>query len=151
MAEYVQEYAKQLVWTKAFAKLNNQYYVTDHQYSLLKRMNGLVDFIVTDDPLCHGLYYNVHNPDNTSNVEKTEEKILECHREFKTINIFLERGDFEYETQGRLQDETDALKMDNLIKEQLIKHKIPFAEFVASPDKKTIDSIIEYIEKTKND
>ncbi|MDD4930728.1 MAG: AAA family ATPase [Candidatus Colwellbacteria bacterium] len=150
VTEYVQEYAKQLVWTKDFSKLNNQYYVTDHQYSLFKRMEGLVDFIVTDGPLCHGLYYNIYNPDNTSNVEKTEEKILECHREFRNINIVLKRGRFEYETQGRLQDKNEAIDIDGLIKEQLVEHEIPFKEFVASPDRKTIEAIIQYIETNIN-
>lgn len=75
--EYVQEYAKMLVWTKKFHTLNNQYYVTSKQYNILKSIDTNVNMIVTDGPIIHGLYYNRHNKDNTSNIEKTEEFILE--------------------------------------------------------------------------
>ena len=57
IVEYVQEYAKNLVWTKDFDTLNNQYYVTSQQDKLFSQMNGHVDFIVTDGTILHGLYY----------------------------------------------------------------------------------------------
>src|SRR5438067_1008096 len=95
LVEYVQEYAKHLVWTKQFHILNNQYYVTQYQYNLLKQMNGEVDMVITDGPLIQGMYYNMHNRDNISNVEKTHNYIISCHSEFKNINIFLNRGNHE--------------------------------------------------------
>ncbi|ARF09975.1 AAA domain protein [Indivirus ILV1] len=145
--EYVQEYAKHLVWTKQFDILNNQYYVTQYQYKLLKQMNGVVDFIITDGPLIQGMYYNMHNRDNISNVEKTEKYIVDCHSEFNNINIFLSRGNYEYETQGRLQNEEEAKEIDVILKHLLKQKHIDFIIFDANADDTNINKIIEYIEK----
>ena len=144
-AEYVQEYAKELVWTKDFETLNNQYYVTNKQYKLFSQMNNVVDFIVTDGTILHGLYYNRHNIDNTSNICKTEKFILDCHNKFNNINIFLERGDFEYEQHGRIQSATEAKEIDVILKHMLGLHKIPYVTFVSDVEK--IDDIVTYIQE----
>ena len=145
VVEYAQEYAKHLVWTKNFDVLNNQYYVTQHQYKLLKQMNGEVDFIVTDGPLCQGLYYNLHNKDNISNINKTEKLIIDSHNEFCNINIFLKRGAFEYEAQGRLQSEEESKEIDVILKHLLKQNGITFAEFDADSSNENIDKIVEYV------
>jgi len=145
IVEYVQEYAKHLVWTKNFDVLNNQYYVTQYQYKLLKQMNGEVDFIVTDGPLCQGLYYNVYNKDNISNVDKTEKFILQSHREFNNINIFLKRGSFEYEVQGRLQTEEESKEIDVILKHLLKQNNIEFKEFDVDSSGENIKRIIGHI------
>ncbi len=146
LVEYVQEYAKHLVWTKQFDILNNQHYVTQHQYKLLKQMNTAVDIVIMDGPLILGLYYNMHNRDNISNVEKTEKYIVDCHNEFNNINIFLNRGNYEYETQGRLQTEEESKEIDVILKHLLKQKHIDFTIFDASVDEKNIEKIINYIE-----
>ncbi len=143
VTEYVQEYAKQLVWTKDFDILNNQYYVTNHQFKLLNQIDGKVDFIVTDGPLVHGLYYNLYNRDNTSDIGKTNRLILDSHNHFKNINIVLKRGSFAYEQEGRLQTETEAHEIDGIMRQLLADNQIPYEEFLASAD--SIDAIINYI------
>lgn len=148
VVEYVQEFAKQLVWTKNFDVLNNQYYVTQYQYKLLKQMNGEVDYIVTDGPICQGLYYNLHNKDNISNIDKTEKFILTSHNEFHNINIFLKRGTFEYESQGRLQTEEEAKEIDVILKHLLKQNNVNFVEFDADSSDENINKIIDYIIKT---
>ena len=145
LVEYVQEYAKYLVWTKQFDILNNQHYVTQYQYKLLKQMDKHVDFIVTDGPLIQGMYYNMHNKDNISNVEKTEQYMIDCHHEFNNINIFLNRGDYEYETQGRLQTEEESREIDVILKHLLKQKKIEFKVFDAGADDENINKIIDYI------
>jgi len=105
VCEYVQEYAKKLVWTKDFDTLNNQYSVSREQFRLLNQIDGHVDFLVTDGPLIHGIYYNKYNMDNTSNVDKTEKYILECISKFNNINIVLERVDRKYEVVDNLSDQ----------------------------------------------
>lgn len=143
IVEYVQEYAKSLVWASDFSTLNNQYYVSDKQYRLFKVMNNLVNFIVTDGSILHGLYYNRHNLDNTSNIEKTEAFILSSYSEFNNINIFLDRGTFSYEPQGRIQTEEEAKEIDVILKHVLKQKKIPFEIFTSSPE--NISNIINYI------
>jgi adenylate kinase family enzyme len=145
VCEYVQEYAKKLVWIKDFDTLNNQYHVTKKQFELLKQINGHVDFIVTDGPLIHGIYYNKYNKDNISNVDKTEKYILDCFNKFNNINIVLDRINRKYETEGRIQSEDEAKDIDVVLKHLLkinnIKYKIYLAE------ENSIQNIIEFIIK----
>lgn len=145
IVEYVQEYAKQLVWTKNFDILNNQYYVTQYQYKLLKQINGEVDFIVTDGPICQGLYYNIYNKDNISNVNKTEKFILDSQAEFNNINLFLKRGSFDFETQGRLQNEEESKQIDVILKHLMNQNKIPYTEIDPGHENSNIDEIMELI------
>jgi adenylate kinase family enzyme len=124
--EYVQEYAKHLVWMKEFELLNNQHHVSNHQYKLFKSMNNVVDYIVTDGSLLHGLYYNRYVDTNVSNIEKTEKAILDWYNEFDNIVIFLERQNFAYETAGRIQTYEEAIEIDKalitILKNLNIKH-----------------------------
>ena len=143
VCEYIPEYAKTLVWKRDFETLDNQYIVTKTQYELMKQINGTVDFIITDGPLLHGLYYNRHNKNNTSNIDKTEEFILKCYSGFNNINIYLERGTFEYETQGRIQNEEESKEIDVILKHMLKASKIPFKSFVSGID--NIDAIMNYV------
>jgi tRNA uridine 5-carbamoylmethylation protein Kti12 len=143
VTEYVQEYAKTLVWKKDFDILNNQYLVTTEQYKLFKTMIGQVDYVVTDGSLLHGLYYNRYNIHNTSNVEKTEQLILDCFGQFNNINIFLERGtSYPYETQGRIQTEEEAKEIDNILKHLLRLHKISYITLTADNIEAFLDNIL---------
>lgn len=150
VAEYIQEYAKTLVWTKNFETLNNQYHVTQTQYNLLKMINGQVDFILTDGPLLHALYYNKYNEDNTSNVEKTEKLIINSYNQFNNINIFLDRGDFKYEQQGRIQTENESREIDTILKNLFEPYNIPYEIFKSTPE--NVEPIVNYIiDFVKND
>ena len=143
VTEYVQEYAKKLVWIKDYEALNMQYSVTLKQYKLLKQINGQVDFIITDGPLIQGLFYNKYNNENTSDVSKTEALVLKTFNEFNNINIFLTRGDFEYEEEGRTQTESEAIKVDDILKEMLVNANINFKIFKSDPN--NIPEMIQYI------
>jgi hypothetical protein len=151
ITEYVQEYAKRLVWTKDYDKLNNQYYVIKKQYQLLKDINDThINFIITDGPILHGLYYNKYNLDNTSNVEKTEEYILECYEKFNNINIVLQRIKREnqsYEQEGRIQTEEEAKVIDNELKNILKLKNIKYNVFNADDNavEKIYNFIMDYI------
>ena len=146
VVEYVQEYAKNLVWTKDFKTLKNQYHVSEQQYTLFSQMVGEVDFIVTDGPLLHGLYYNRYEKYNVSDINKTETFILKSHHEFNNVNIFLNRGEYPYEQQGRMQNEKEARQIDIILKHILDKEKIPYKEFVS--DVEDVDGMIKHVEST---
>jgi hypothetical protein len=147
IVEYVQEYAKKLVWLQDFETLNNQHYVSTQQYKLLRSIYGKVDFIVTDGSLLHGLYYN-KLADNLSNPQKTHNKILEYYSEFNNVNIFLTRGEFDYEQAGRIQNESAAKQIDVDLKEILNAEKIEYA--VYKSDKNSVNEIIDHVIKIKN-
>ena len=147
VVEWVPEYAKSLVWTRNFELLNNQYYVTQTQFNFMKQMNGIVDFIITDGSILHGLYYNRHNKDNISNIEKTEKFILDSYKQFNNINIFLERGTFPYELQGRIQTEEEAKEIDVILKHLLIQSGIKFDCMKSDDSDDNLNNIIQFILK----
>lgn len=144
-AEYVSEYAKQLVWTNDFELLNNQHHVTNHQVKLFKGMVGKVDYIITDGSILHGLYYNLHNEDNVSNIDKTEKYIIECYNSFNNVNIMLTRGNYDYETAGRIQSIDEAKHVDIVLPMLLKDNNIEFKEFVSS--RNVVNEIINEILK----
>lgn len=148
VCEYVQEYAKKLVWMKDFDTLNNQYHVTKKQFELLQQINGHVDFIVTDGPLIHGIYYNKYNKDNISNIDKTEMYILNCFSKFNNINIVLDRISRKYETEGRIQSEDEAKDIDIVLKHLLKINSIKYTNYPA--EENSIKEIIEFILKITN-
>lgn len=110
--EYVPEYAKQLVWTRKFDKLNNQYAVTERQHKLLSSMVGAVEYVITDSSLLSGLYYNTENPNNVCNIDKVYNAVIKWSSQYHNINLFLERGTFEYEQAGRYHTREQALLAD---------------------------------------
>lgn len=143
-AELAPEYAKRLVWMKEFEMLDDQYMVSTEQYKLIRSMNGKVDYIVTDGPLFHGLYYNRYNKNNTSNVELTEKRILRYMGEFKNITIYLVRGDYAYETEGRQQKTVEeAVAIDIRLRSMLDEHKIEYKAFMTN--KKNVSEMVDYI------
>lgn len=141
--EYVQEFAKQLVWQKDFELLNNQHFVSKSQYKMFAAMKGTVDYIVTDGSLLHGLYYNRHYDTNVSNVLKTENAIKDWYGEFDNLVFFLERQDFEYETAGRIQTFEQALEIDKVLKDILDEFKVPHFTLPSHPS--TVNRILDII------
>lgn len=144
MVEYIQEVAKGLVWAEEYDVLNNQYWVSQRQFKLLNSLQGKVQFIITDGCLLHGIYYNRNNENNVSNIEKTEQFIIESYNKFNNINIFLTRGDYPYEQAGRYQDEEEARYIDAFYHHFLKKNNIPFSSFEANEDH-NVDEMIDYI------
>lgn len=145
ICEYVQEYAKTLVWLKKFELLNDQYFVSSHQNDLLRAITstGKVDYIITDGPLLNGLYYNRYNSDNVSAVDKTEQFILNRYAEYDNFNIYLHRGSFPYEQEGRLQTPEQAKEVDRVLLAMLKDHGIPLMEIASSPD--SVKTIVDMI------
>jgi tRNA uridine 5-carbamoylmethylation protein Kti12 len=146
LVEFVPEVAKGFVWRGQFDVLNNQHYVSTEQYNMLMSLDGKVDIIVTDGSLLHGLYYNRINVDNTSNVDKTEQMILANFAKFRNINIFVERGDYPYETSGRYQMEGEARQIDAVLKHLLDKKKIEYTSISATDRKRMLIHVVDQIE-----
>jgi hypothetical protein len=106
-------------------------------------MCGHVKYIVTDGSLFHGLQYNRINVDNTSDVNKTHDKILEYFHSFNNINIVLKRGNFEYEQAGRIQTFDEAKEIDAALIKLLDENGIEYATFDSG--KESLYEIIGYI------
>lgn len=120
--ELVQEYAKELVWQERFDELKTQKNVTNGQIQKIIPLVGKVDYLITDSPLLLGVVYSPEN-------EFTEiQNLVFSHIDkfSRTINIFIERGDSDYETAGRIHTEDEAKKVDQLIKFALDGYRIPY-------------------------
>jgi hypothetical protein len=142
--EFVQEYAKTLVWGNRHEELNNQYQVSCEQYKMIKSLNDVVDYIICDSGLLIGLFYNRYNTMNICNVEKTESFIKSKMGEFNNVYIFLERNpEYPFTKEGRLQDEDEAIEIDKKFKELLEELNLPYLSIISSKD--SIPKIIEYI------
>ena len=143
-AEYVQEYAKMLVYKKDFETLNNQYFVSTQQYKMFKAVDGQVDYICADSPLLIGLFYNRDHPTNVSDVQKTEQMIIQKMNEFENIYIYLERNNkYPFETQGRIHNEEQSCIIDTKMKKLLDEFELNYLSIIS--DKESIPQIVDYI------
>jgi adenylate kinase len=142
--EYIQEYAKKLIYENRLDELNNQYNITNMQYKTIKAINNVVEYCVTDSPLLLGLYYNRVYPDNICNIEKVEKIILEKIYEFENIYIFLERNtDYPFEKNGRVHNEEQSDVIAIELEKLLCEFNIPYKKCISN--KTCIPDILDYI------
>lgn len=120
--EYIPEFAKELVWKNKTDVLNNQYYVCQQQYEMLKSVYGKVDYIICDSPLFMGLFYNYYNQNNVSDTLKTSQVVLDRMEEFKdNVYIFIRRNkSLPYMQIGRVHSEMESSDIERHI-EHLLK------------------------------
>lgn len=137
VAEYVQEYAKELVWDNNLELLNgsmeNQFTILQEQLKRVDRLYGKVDFIVTDSPiLLNTEYLNSSNSEYSSAVQN-------LYGHFNNFNYFVERDVSKFETEGRIHNLEQSLKIDNSLKNTLQAMNIEFGTYTHN----TIDDIIK--------
>lgn len=126
-AEYVQEYAKELVYEKDMEMLDGS---PEHQYEILKeqtrRMDRLydqVDFIVTDSPVMLNTIYN------------------------KQLTPFMERDASNFEEEGRIHNLTESIEKDNEIKDMLQKNEIKYKTYNHENVNEIVNDAIDFYEK----
>ena len=143
-AEYVQEYAKTLIWQDRLEELANQYNVSYEQYKMIKSVDDKVDYICLDSPLLLGLYYNRHHEDNVSDINKTEKMILSKMNEFENIYIFLDRNEeYPYENAGRIHNESQSKQIAKDLLCLLNDFGIKYKRFKS--DRRSVNDILHYI------
>lgn len=113
--ELVTEYAKDVVWEETTALLDNQLHVFAEQHRRIARLNGKVDFVITDSPLLLSLLYYA----GTS--VPFRQLVLEEFKGMPRVNVFLRRVK-EYHRAGRLQNEQEAIKLDGELRTLLGVH-----------------------------
>jgi len=110
--ELVREFAKDIVYEKSDHVLNNQIYVTGHQY---KRLRDIMDYgvklVITDSPLLLGLIYCKSKPYFT----EYSELLKKLNSEFQNINVFVKRTK-PYNPSGRLQTVEESDDISNQLK-----------------------------------
>lgn len=111
--ELVTEYAKELVYGDALHMLENQSLVLTVQAQRQSRLDGKVDFIITDSPLILSEIY-------VSGSDEYRRKVVErAWREFErydNLNYFINRVK-PYAPYGRTQTEEQAKALDERIQD----------------------------------
>jgi predicted ATPase len=136
--ELVTEFAKDLVWEDRATTLQIQPYVSMKQFRNLARLQGKVEYVITDSPIIKdSVYARRFAPDLPQSYH---ELLIFLHNHLgDSINILLTRT-HNYETNGRLQTESEAIELDKELKFLLELHDIDY--FEVEP---TIDDIIEVL------
>lgn len=144
-AEYVQEYAKELVYEKDMEMLDGS---PEHQYEILKeqtrRMDRLydqVDFIVTDSPVMLNIIYN-----KQLNAEY-ESLVNELQGEYINYSFFMERDASNFEEEGRIHNLTESIEKDNEIKDMLQKNEIKYKTYNHENVNEIVNDAIDFYEK----
>ena len=129
--EYVSEAAKEYVWTDSplmDGSEKHQLILLGEQLHKLERLNGNVDYIITDSPILLNALYNKQC------IQEYEKMVVRLMRTFKNKNYFLKRDlSVPYETAGRLQTLEDAQRIDKRLKRLLVRNSIPFKEIEYTP------------------
>lgn len=137
--ELVTEVAKDFVWEERTKTMEIQPYITMKQYRNLYRLKDKVDFVITDAPLLLGaVYAREYAPDLPSSYELL---IADLHEKMlsPSINIMLTR-EHPYDSNGRYQTESEAMKIDDDIRRLLDEYNI---EYINMPG----DKINSYLMK----
>lgn len=137
-AEYVMEYAKDVTWEDASAKLENQIYVLGKQWHRLWRVANKVDVVVTDCPLFLSLVYGEFEPDCF------KELVLYCHNQNENMTYFIDRVK-KYNPLGRNQTELEAHAIDESVLRLLDKYAFQYQRITG--DYTAVGRIVEDVER----
>lgn len=141
VTEYVQEYAKELVYDNNLIMLDGHY---EHQFDILKeqvkrinRLYGKVDFILTDSPvLLNNTYLNEDK--STNDYVAYCENVKKIYTLYDNFNYFVERDKSAFEEEGRIHNLEQSIVIDDELKNTLHNNQIDFATYTHS----TIDNIV---------
>lgn len=138
--EYVSEYAKDLTWEDNQWGLVCQPAIAGEQIGRLHKVDGKVDFIITDSPLIINLLH-----DGFGVTENYKKWLVEVFEMFDNINILLtvDRESREYETAGRIESKERAIEMDKENNDLLLRWDVPFATF--NVNENTEKNIMNYL------
>jgi nicotinamide riboside kinase len=135
--EYVNEFAKELVYENNLKGLANQTYVFGTQLHRLMCAAEHNQLIICDSPLLLAAIYH----DNTSKM--LTELIVEMHEKFTNYSIFLKRNTNYHSMVGRIHSLTQSISIDNQILHLLNDRLIPYRTY--DPTEQTVESLAQDI------
>lgn len=123
--EEVREYAKKLVWQKRNLSIACQPYLFGKQLHETVTLDGQVDVVITDSPL---LLCNVYaRLGGTTYPESFFQCVADISAQMDTMDYFLTRN-WNYQAEGRRQDEDEATEVSGLIRNLLDEHGIDYQD-----------------------
>ena len=143
-AEYVSEYAKDLVVEESEHKLKHQLYVFAKQ---LKRVDVLLDkdldYIITDSPTLLSYFYGEKFQ---VNLEGFKELVLSSFKSTPQVNVFLKRTlPFDETLRLQTQEESDQDSVD--LENMLNQLGVSYSSFYS--DNQTVSNIINILHSEK--
>lgn len=108
--ELVTEFAKDLTYGKDFGSLQNQLLILAQQDHRVRRLEGQVEWAITDSPLPLGIAYMT-----SEYAEWLTPATWAAFHRYRNYNVHLLRGDRPYHTYGRNQSREEAVTLDNVI------------------------------------
>ena len=135
--EYVNEFAKELVYENNTMALANQVFVFGtqlHRMTTAAQSNGIV---ICDSPILLSAVYNSHTSKHLI------ELVVDMHERFHNFNIFIKRTEQPHSMVGRVHSLTQSISIDNQIIELLKSRGISYIEY--DPSTETLDTLLYHI------
>ena len=143
-AEYVSEYAKELVWENKFDLLADQRHVTDEQYRRLNSARSSADIIVTDSPVMLGLVYG-----GDRIKDDYKQQVRSYYDSFNNLDFFVDRP-AHYEQAGRIENQEQAVQLDEKVKTMLKDENIKVDRYEPSKMSEYVETIKAISAEIKN-
>jgi hypothetical protein len=130
-SELVREYVKEWIWDERKFDQYDQLYFLGKQIRRESLLYGKVDFIVTDAPVMMNLLYAEKYCDKFIS-EGVRAATLNYYKQaaydqYNHIHVLLKRSK-PYQSEGRYQSESEAIEIDDEVKNMLNKYEIQFLE-----------------------
>jgi|SaaInl8_200m_RNA_FD_contig_81_619839_length_10764_multi_4_in_0_out_0_10 nicotinamide riboside kinase len=140
--ELVDEYAKELTYSKDFLTLSDQAMVFARQRHKMEKLEGQVDYTVNDASFLLSSIFSEFSNLNHLPKASFDALVIETYKMYDTLNIFLE-SDVEYQDYGRNETKEEALVVGEKIKKVLTENGIPYTEIEVGEN--TVKDILKLI------
>ncbi len=122
--EFVGEVAKELIYDGKEKLLDgsfvNELSMLTEKFRRINRMYGQVDVIVTDAPIRQSIIYAKEDLDTLNMIAN------HLSEKFNNFNLFVERGNQEYQSRGRIHSYKESIKIDNELRKYLSDNGVNF-------------------------
>lgn len=151
--QYVHEYAKEVVWND-HGRVEGEYdsspfteqdWMLAHQNQLLRRLvPRSIDLAITDTSILLGAIYAPEwYPESFTPF------LLDVYHSYNNINIFVDRGDIPFQTEGRNQGKEASIEKDREVIALLDKYGIEYTTVAQKAGQivETAEKVIEVIDR----
>ncbi len=139
-AEYVQEYAKELVYDKNWELLDgseaHQFEILKEQVHRMDRLYGQADFIITDSPI---LLNSIYNQELTAAYSVM---VQELHGQYHNFSFFVERDGESFQQEGRIHNLEESIMKDKEIQTLLKNNNIYYGTYTHETIGKVVQNAI---------
>lgn len=139
-AEYVQEYAKDLVYDKNWELLDgseaHQFEILKEQVHRMDRLYGQADFIITDSPI---LLNSIYNQELTAAYSVM---VQELHGQYHNFSFFVERDRESFQQEGRIHNLEESIVKDKEIQTLLKNNNIYYGTYTHETIGKVVQNAI---------